>query len=147
MTWSQPLRLPLIDEGFSFNAKYVKQESELEYPDRPGEVLPLPRMPDNEMNVSLTYEKEKVFAQLKLWNEDDNIYRVGNKAETDRYAKSRSRVDLTVSYKLQEKSRFYVEWDNVTKAPYFRMYEGDPLYATYFGSRPWSVTTGVRLEL
>jgi len=147
MTWSQPIRLPLIEDGFSFNAKYVRQESELQYPERPGEVLPLPRMPDNEVNVSLTYEKEKLFAQVKLWNEDDNVFRVGNSAESDRYAGSRSRVDLTVSYKLQKKSRLYVEWDNITSEPYFRIYEGSPLYATFYRTRPWSLTTGMRIEL
>ena len=147
MTWNQPIRLPLFEEGFSLNAKYVKQESELQYPERPGETLPLPRMPDNEMNISLTYEKEKLFAQVKFWNEDDNVFRVGNNAESDRYAGSRSRVDLSVSYKLQNKSRFYVEWDNITNEPYFRIYEGSPLYATYYRTRPWSVTTGMRIEL
>ena len=147
MTWNQPIRLPLFEEGFSLNAKYVKQESELQYPERPGETLPLPRMPDNEMNISLTYEKEKLFAQVKFWNEDDNVFRVGNSVESDRYAGSRSRVDLSVSYKLQNKSRFYVEWDNITNEPYFRIYEGSPLYATYYRTRPWSVTTGMRIEL
>ena len=147
MTWSQPIRLPLIEDGFSINAKYVKQESELQYPERPGEVLPLPRMPDNEMNLSFTYEKDKLFAQFKLWNEDDNVFRVGKNVESDRYAGSRSRVDLSVSYKLQKKSRFYVEWDNITNEPYFRIYEGSPLYATYYRTRPWSLTTGMRIEL
>ena len=104
-------------------------------------------MPDNEMNISLTYEKEKLFAQVKFWNEDDNVFRVGNSVESDRYAGSRSRVDLSVSYKLQNKSRFYVEWDNITNEPYFRIYEGSPLYATYYRTRPWSVTTGMRIEL
>lgn len=147
MTWSQPIRLPLIEDGFSINAKFVKQESELQYPERPGEVLPLPRMPDNEMNLSCTYEKDKLFAQVKVWNEDDNVFRVGNNVESDRYAGSRSRVDLSVSYKLQKKSRFYVEWDNITNEPYFRIYEGSPLYATYYRTRPWSLTTGMRIEL
>ena len=147
MTWNQPIRLPLFEEGLSLNAKYVKQESELQYPERPGETLPLPRMPDSEINISLTYEKEKLFAQVKLWNEDENVFRVGNNVESDRYAGSRSRIDLSVSYKLQNKSRFYVEWDNITNEPYFRIYEGSPLFATYYRTRPWSVSTGMRIEL
>ena len=147
MTWNQPISLPFFDEGFSLNAKYVKQESELQYPERPGEVLPLPMMPDNEMNVSFTYEKERLFAQLKFWNEEDKVFRVGKDTESDRYLGSKSSVDLSVSYKLKEKARVYVEWDNITNEPYGRIYEGSPLYATYYRTRPWTLTTGMRIEL
>ena len=147
MTWSQPIILPFFEEGFSLNAKYIKQESELQYPERPGEVLPLPMMPDNEMNVSFTYEKERLFAQVKFWNEEDKVFRVGKDTESDRYLGSKSSVDLSVSYKLKEKARVYVEWDNITNEPYGRIYEGSPLYATYYRTRPWTLTTGMRIEL
>ena len=101
----------------------------------------------SDINISITYEKEKLFGKVNLWNEDENVFRVGNNAESDRYAGSRSRIDLSVSYKLQNKSRFYVEWDNITNEPYFRIYEGSPLFATYYRTRPWSVSTGMRIEL
>lgn len=147
MTWSQPLHLPLLDDGLSFNANFVRQESELEYPERPGEVLPLPRLSDNEMNLAFTYEKEKLFAQVKIAAEDDQVYQVASNAESDRYFAPRGRLDLTVSYKLQSKSRVYVEWDNITNEPYLDIYEGEPLYSTYHRLRPWSLTTGMRFEL
>ena len=147
MTWSQSISLPFFEEGFSFNANYVKQESELQYPKRPGEVLPLPMMPDNEMNVSFNYEKERLFAQVKLWNVEDKVFRVGKDTESDRYLGSKSSGDLSVSYKLKEKARVYVEWDNITNEPYGRIYEGSPIYATYYRTRPWTLTTGMRIEL
>jgi len=147
MTWNQPLHLPLLDEGLSFNANFIRQESELQYPERPGEVLPLPRLSDNEMNLALTYEKEKLFAQVKIAAEDDQVYRVASNPESDRFFAPRGRVDLAVSYKLQKKSRVYVEWDNITNEPYLEIYEGDPLYSTYHRLRPWSLTTGVKFEL
>ncbi len=147
MTWSQPLRLPLVNDGLSVNANYTSKESELEYPTRPGEVLPLPRVSDNEVNVAFTYQKEKLFAQVKIQAEDDNVYRVANNAESDRYFAPRSRIDLALSYKMQDKSRVFVEWDNITNEPYLDMYEGESLYSTYYRLRPWSLTTGVRFEL
>ncbi len=147
MTWNQPLHLPLLNDGLSFNANFIKQESELEYPERPGEVLPLPRMSDNELNLAFTYQKEKLFAQVKIAAEDDNVYQVASNAESDRYFAPRGRVDLALSYKLQKKSRVYVEWDNITNEPYLDIYEGDPLYSTYHRLRPWSVTTGLKFEL
>ena len=99
------------------------------------------------MNVSFTYEKERLFAQVKFWNEEDKVFRVGKDTESDRYLGSKSRVDLSVSYKLKEKARVYVEWDNITNEPYARIYEGSPLYATYYRTRPWTLTTGMRIEL
>lgn len=147
MTWNQPLHLPLLNDGLSFNANFIRQESELQYPERPGEVLPLPRLSDNEMNLALTYEKEKLFAQVKIAAEDDQVYRVASNPESDRFFAPRGRVDLAVSYKLQKKSRVYLEWDNITNEPYLEIYEGDPLYSTYHRLRPWSLTTGVKFEL
>jgi outer membrane receptor protein involved in Fe transport len=137
----------LLNEGLSFNANFVRQDSELQYPERPGEVLPLPRLSDNEMNLAFTYEKEKLFAQVKIAAEDDQVYQVAGDAESDRYFAPRGRVDLTVSYKLQKKSRVYVEWDNITNEPYLDIYEGERLYSTYHRLRPWSVTTGLKFEL
>jgi len=147
MTWNQPLHLPLLNDGLSFNANFVRQDSELQYPERPGEVLPLPRLSDNEMNLAFTYEKEKLFAQVKIAAEDDQVYQVAGDAENDRYFAPRGRVDLTLSYKLQKKSRVYVEWDNITNEPYLDIYEGERLYSTYHRLRPWSVTTGLKFEL
>ena len=146
-TWSQPFRLPLIDEGFSFNANFVKQETELEYPSRPGEILPLAHRPDNELKLALNYEKDRIFAQLKIDQEDETIYQVATKAENDVYIAPRSYMGLNVSYKLQKKARVYVEWANITSEPYFASYEGDPSRSSSYRSRPWSVKTGMKFEL
>lgn len=147
MTWNQPLSLPMLNEGLSINANYVRQESELQYPERPGEILPLPRVSDNEVNLAFTYQKEKLFAQVKIEAEDDNAYRIANDLENDRYFAPRGRLDLALSYKFQKKSRLYVEWDNITNEPYLDIYEGDRLHSTYHRLRPWSLTTGLKFEL
>ena len=56
-------------------------------------------------------------------------------------AGSRSRVDLSV-VQTAKQIQVYVGWDNITNEPYFRIYEGSPLYHL-LPHRPWSVTTGM----
>ncbi len=147
MSWKQPLNLPLVDNALSFNANYLMQDSELEYPARPGEILPLARRPDTEFKLALNYEQDKIFAQLKFEAEDGFVYRVASSAEDDRYFSPSAQLDLAVSYKLKDKTRFYVEWDNVTNEPALDLYEGVPERATYYRLAPWSLTTGLKFEL
>jgi TonB-dependent receptor len=147
LTWNQPVHLPLLGDGLSFNCNYVKQETELEYPNRPGEVLQLAGHPDNEVKFTLSYEREKLFAQVKINVEDERIYRVGSSSEEDRYVGPRSRVDLSVSYNIQKKTRLYASWGNVTNQSYMETYEGDPSHSTGFRDRGWRIRTGVKLEL
>lgn len=147
LTWNQPFRLPLIEEGLSLNANYVKQETTLEYPARPGEILSLSRQPDNEFKIALSYEKDRIFAQLKINQEDETIYQVATHPENDIYVAPSSYVGLNVSYKLQKKARLYMEWANLTSQPYFESYEGDPSRPYSYRIRPWSLTTGMKFEL
>ncbi|MEM9158643.1 MAG: TonB-dependent receptor, partial [Verrucomicrobiota bacterium] len=124
-TWNQPLYLAMLPGGLSFNANYVRQDTELVYPFRPDEVLPVTGRPDSRLKLALNYQTKKIFAQLKLATSDESIYRVGNSPEKDRFRRPRERMDLSVSYKLQDKTRFYVEWENLTNAPELDNYEGE----------------------
>ncbi len=74
--WSQPIRLPLLADGFSINTNFKKQETAIEYPDRPGEILPLASHPESAMKISFNYETSRLFAQLKFDQKDETIYRV-----------------------------------------------------------------------
>lgn len=146
-TWNQPLKLPLIDEGFSFNANYVKQETELQYPSRPGEILPLSRSPEDEFKIALNYENDRIFAQLKIDQEDETLYQVGANPNEDIYVAPGSYMELNVSYQLQKKTRVYFEWANITNEPYFESYEGIPERSASYRFRPWSFETGMKFEL
>lgn len=146
-SWSQPIVLPLLPDGFSFNANYQVQETELKYPERPGEILSLARRPDSSMKVSLRLERKKLFAQLTVDQEAESIYRVGSKSEEDRYYGPSSRLDFAFSYQIQKKTRWYVEWSNITNEPFFDLYEGSPSRPTYYRYQPWGVNTGLKLEL
>ncbi|MBT3482197.1 MAG: hypothetical protein HN457_12285, partial [Opitutales bacterium] len=51
------------------------------------------------------------------------------------------------SYKIQKKTRWYVEWKNITNEPFWDFYEGDPSRPTYYRHRPWRVDTGLKIDL
>lgn len=146
-TWNQPFAMPMVPEGFSFNANYEASETEIEYPFRPGERLPLTRSPESELQLALKYDREKIFAQLKWDRETESIYRIGNSPSEDRYVSPNGDFDLSVSYKVQPKTRLYFEWRNLTNEPVYDYYIGDPSRPNYYRIRPWTLNTGVKFEL
>jgi len=147
VTWNQPIVLPFAGEGLSFNANCEMLDTEIEYPARLGETLPLTRSPDRAVKFALNYEREKLFVQLTIEREDENIYRVASNSEEDRYYGPSRQMDLSLSYKIQKKTRWYVEWKNITNEPFWDFYEGDPSRPTYYRHRPWRVDTGLKIDL
>jgi len=147
ITWSQPLQGMIFPDGMSFNANYTQQESELEYPARPGEILPMTRTPENELRLALNYESGNLFAQVKMSNTDAVIRNVTGSPESDSYDDARSSMDLSVSYKFRNKTRLYVEWDNITNEPHRAQYEGHPMRSAEYSYRPYSLAVGMKMEL
>jgi len=147
LSWNHPISGPIFPDGLSLNANYVHQESELVYPSRPDEILPMTGMPDNELRVAVNYEAGKFFAQLKMAREDEHVYRVTSSPSEDRYRLVNSSMDLTVSYKLRDRTRLYLEWDNLTNEPQFDNYEGHPSRPVGYRYDPYTFSTGVKVEL
>ncbi|MBK1875811.1 TonB-dependent receptor domain-containing protein [Pelagicoccus mobilis] len=147
VSWNQPVNLVLLPEGFSLNAKYTQQETELVYPFRPDEVLPKTNSPDSRMRLALNYETRKVFAQLKFAHSDTVIYKVDSNPAKDRYRVPSDSMDLMVSYKVQDKTRLYFEWENKMGGSSYETYEGVPFRSTRYQEAPWSLATGVKMEL
>ena len=147
LTWNQPISMAILPDGLSVNVNYEALDTEIDYPSRPGESLPLTRSPDSDLKVALKYENKKLFAQLKWDHETESIYRVANSPEKDRYVGPNGGFDASLSYKLQPKMRLYMEWRNITNEPVFDYYEGDPSRSRYYRIRPWTLNTGVKFEL
>lgn len=147
LTWTQPISIAILPDGLSVNVNYEALDTEIDYPSRPGESLPLTRSPDSDLKVALKYENKKLFAQLKWDHETESIYRVANSPEKDRYVGSNGGFDASLSYKLKPKTRLYMEWRNITNEPVFDYYEGDPSRSRYYRIRPWTLNTGVKFEL
>ncbi|MDG2170507.1 MAG: TonB-dependent receptor [Opitutales bacterium] len=146
-TWRQPLDTFHLPEGLSLNANYTKQKSEIEYPARPGETLPLTRMPDNELKLTLSYQNEKFFAQVRYAYEDLVPSRIAGNPDEDLYYLENGQVDLSLTYQLRKNVRLFADVQNLTNEPYYDRYEGDSSRPAGFRHLPWTMSSGVRVEL
>ncbi len=147
LTWQQPLRGYYIPDGLSLNVNYIYQSSEIEYPDRPLEILPLAYTPEQELNVTFNYQSEKVFAQLKYDYVSSQYARVGESAVEDRFTASEGNLDLMASYQLRDKVRWYVELDSLNNPPLYLRYDGDPSRPSGYRESAWRSQMGVKFEL
>ena len=129
------------------NANYTKQKSEIEYPARPGETLPLTRMPDNELKLTLSYQNEKFFAQVRYAYEDLVPSRIAGNPDEDLYYLENGQVDLSLTYQLRKNVRLFADVQNLTNEPYYDRYEGDSSRPAGFRHLPWTMSSGVRVEL
>ena len=146
-TWRQPLDTFYLPDGLSLNANYTKQTSEIEYPARPGEILPLTRMPDNELKLTLSYQNDKFFAQVRYAYEDLVPSRIAGNPDQDLYYLSNGHVDLSLTYQLKSNVRLFADVQNVTNEAYYDRYEGSPDRPAGFRYLPWTMSSGVRVEL
>ena len=146
-TWRQPLENSFLPDGLSLNANYTKQKSEIEYPARPKEVLPLTDIPDNELKLTLSYQNEKFFAQVRYAYEDVMPTRISDNAEEDIYLLDNGQFDVSLTYQLRNNIRFFADLQNVTNEPNYDRYEGDSSRSAGYRYLPWSMSSGIRVEL
>ena len=146
-TWRQPLDSFLLPDGLSLNANYTKQKSEIEYPARPGEILPLTQTPDQELKVTLSYQGEKFFAQIRYAYEDLLPTRVAGNRDEDTFLLPSDQIDLSFTYQLRKNVRLFADVQNITSEPSYDRYEGSPTRPAGFRHLPWTMSSGVRVEL
>ena len=147
LTWRQPLDSFLLPDGLSLNANYTKQKSEIEYPARPGEILPLTRTPDQELKVTLSYQGEKFFAQVRYAYEDLIPTRIAGNRNEDTFLLPNDQVDLSFTYQLKKNIRLFADVQNIMNEPYYDRYEGSTTRPAGFRHLPWTMSSGVRVEL
>ena len=147
LTWRQPIDNFLLPDGLSLNANYTKQKSEIEYPARPREILPLTHIPDNELKLTLSYQGEKLFAQVRYAYETAQPTRIARNADEDSYYLEKDKIELSLTYQLNKKIRLFADVQNLTNEPYYDRYEGDPSRPSGFRYFPWTMSSGARVEL
>lgn len=147
LTWRQTLQGLNLPPGLSLNANYTKQKSEIEYPARPGEILPLAQTPDTELKLTLSYQNEKFFAQVRYAYEDLMTTRVAENREEDIYLLSNGQIDLSFTYQLKKNIRLFTDVRNITNEPSYDRYEGSVNRPAGFRYLPWTLSSGVRFEL
>ncbi|MCB1122931.1 MAG: TonB-dependent receptor, partial [Verrucomicrobiae bacterium] len=147
LTWRQPLESFRLPEGLSLNANYTTQKTQIEYPARPNEILPLTHMPENELKLTLSYQKDKFFAQLRYTYEDLVPSRIAGTADEDLYYLPNDQVNMSLTYQLRKNVRLFADVQNLTNEASYDRYEGDPGRPAGYRYLPWSMSSGIRVEL
>lgn len=148
ITWRQSLKgLAMLPDGLSLNANYTTQKSEIEYPARPGDILPLTQTPDNELKLTLSYQREKFFAQVRYAYEDVIPIRIASKSDEDLYLLPNGQFDLSFTYQLKKNIRLFADVQNITNEAYFDRYEGESTRPAGYRYLPWTMSSGIRVEL
>jgi len=122
LAWQQRLTfLPGLLNGLGIYANLTLTESEATLPD--GRRTRLAGQSERAYNLAVSYEKRGFSGQLSLNHVGGYIDEIGDDADEDLYAQSRSQLDLSVSYFLARSTQLYLEALNLTNAEY-RTYEG-----------------------
>ena len=148
LTWDQSLDFfPFLPDGFSFNANHTYTGSKIEYQTRLGQLLPIDKQPEQELELSLTYEVGRIYAQLRIKHESTTIRRVSEEPEEDRFVELFTEVRLSTSYRLTDRLRLVNEVCRFTDTPTFVRFEdpSDHIVNNRHGS--WSTNFGVKFEL
>ena len=146
-TLNQSLDAFRLPKGLTLRATYTLQESEIEFPNRPGELLPLPWTSESFVDATLDYETEKWFFQLRYKHNEPMLARVGENAWEDKYQTEQESFGLDISWKLNAKSRLFFEFENLTSTPNFENVEGSKEFPTDIREIPWSLHSGIKFEL
>ncbi len=137
--WSEIL------DGFSFNMKVTFIESETEYPNRPGDRLPITGKNRSHYQCSLTYDKEKIYAQLTWQRNSDTLQGVDDNAWRDNYSVARDSLDINSSYQLTESLRFFFNLSNLLSEPY-QNYRGSPSRPSQFNLNQRRFDMGIKMK-
>jgi outer membrane receptor protein involved in Fe transport len=137
----------VLPDGLSLNANFTTQSSEIEYPARPGEILPLTSTPDQELKLTLSYQNEKFFAQVRYAYEDLIPTRIAGVSDEDTFLLPNGQYDLSVTYQLKKNIRLFADVLNLTNEANYDRYEGVVNHPAGYRNLPWSMTSGIRVEL
>ncbi|MEO7412755.1 MAG: TonB-dependent receptor [Opitutaceae bacterium] len=132
--------------GFGVEANYTFTDSVQEVANRPGEKIPLGDLPKHELTVQLAYERGDFYGSVELNHQSDRLDSVGGGRSDDRFNPARTRWDLSLSYALNERWRFFLEGENLTQEP-DRSFEGDPRRVEDYSLEPREFRFGVKWEM
>ncbi|AWT60449.1 MAG: hypothetical protein DF168_01663 [Candidatus Moanabacter tarae] len=126
LTWYQSLdSLPLLPKGLKLNTNYIYSNSEFEYPNRPEQPLSIANHPNQKLQLAITYDLGKFYAQLKIERQSNTVSRVGDVPEEDRFKEGITEVALNASCRLSERLRIVGGVRRLTDTPSEVVYEGN----------------------
>jgi TonB-dependent receptor len=149
LIWSQELGKWLtFAEGLSLNAKYIYQESETIYPGRPGITLPLPERPGTQLELSLAYERYRIFIQLEVNFREASLDGINDEESwRDVYEAGHTYFNFTSSYEVADGVRLIFEVENLTSEEEGLEHYGNGILLTEYETSPRVFKFGFRFDI
>ncbi len=140
--------LPGFFSDFGIYANYTYTHSKMKnikINNRENEDLSMVGTPENNMNVSLYYEKDKLSVRLSLQYADNFVDEWGESAFYDRYYDQITHMDINASYNINKKINVFAVASNILNQP-LRYYQGDKNYtmqSEYYGTK---INVGLKMN-
>jgi len=148
LTWAQSLGIVHRSLApFAFNLNYLRRETSIEYPSRPGQSFPLADLPDEELTLAVSFEKAWFFGQVEVTRKSDWLIQVGDIPAEDKYSSGKTRINFDSTYEVISGLKLIAELHNITGEPRMRHYNAVPGYPHYLRTDSWEATLGVRWDL
>lgn len=100
-------------EPVSVNLTATFQDTETEYPNRPGDKLPVPYRPEQQYALIVTYDTEATYAQIHTTYASGRLESVDDSAWADRYRKPQVWMNLSMDHRLTESWRVFLNIKNI----------------------------------
>jgi TonB-dependent receptor len=132
--------LPGFFSDFGIYANYTYTHSKMKnikINNRENEDLSMVGTPENNVNLSLYYEKDKLSLRVSLQYADNFVDEWGESAFYDRYYDQITHMDINASYNINKKINVFAVASNILNQP-LRYYQGDKNYtmqAEYYGTK------------
>jgi TonB-dependent receptor len=147
-TWAQ--RLGIVHEILSpmaFNINYLWRQSSIRYPNRPNQKLPLASLPDEELTLTVSYEKARFFGQIEVTLVSDTLEEIADDPLEDKYFSGRTQIDIDTAFEIITGIKLIAELDNITNERAMHHYKSSVRYPHYLRTESWKGTVGVRWDL
>ena len=100
-------------EHVSVNLTATFQETETEYPNRPGDKLPVPYRPEQQYALIVTYDSETTYAQIHTTYASGRLESVDDSEWADRYRTPQVWMNLSMDHKLTDSWRVFLNVKNI----------------------------------
>ena len=128
------------------NTNYIYSNSEFEYPNRPEHPLAIATQPNQTLQLAITYDLGKFYAQLKIEHQSNTVSRVADVPEEDWFQEGITEVALTASCRLSEHLRIVGGIRRLTDTPSEVVYEGNRDQLVRYRYRGRSANLGLKYE-
>ncbi len=133
---------------WSWSVVYTYTHSDASYAQRPRENLPIAETPESQLDGVISYETERLFLQLGIDFQSDNLERVSRVGlDKDVYVSNFLWLNFKGEVKLGNRVTAFIDWKNLLKEYEEESHEGIVARPFSYKHDPWAILSGFRFNL